>query len=446
MLKRIDPTDVALGMYIHKLEGNWFLHPFWRARFLLTDPDQLYRLHSSRVPAVIIDTDRGIDFDQPDDDPQDSRTAQVPRPVGPSPARKRLPEPPPAPAPAAPRTGPARILSAPPAETSRAFGRANAVADRGLKVVAHVFLEMRLGKAITSASVSPVIDSIMASMQSNPFAFNGLMRFRRDSEAVYRHALATSALMIAFGRNLHLAPLDLHAAGLAGLLLDSGVSLLPIDDAERVADPRKLSPELWQSHVQLGYDFILRSRLSETIARACLEHHERFDGGGWPHGTSANSLSKLGRMAAICDAYDLLASPADGRPGLDPADALRCMKDDVGAYDPDLLTTFETVVGVWPTGSVVELRSGRLAVVIEQNRDALDCPLIAVFFVPATGQPVDDVWIDLKTCYGADAIVGLGQIAGLPAAMQGDATAAQIRAIERVTDGAKPAKRPARAA
>jgi HD-GYP domain-containing protein (c-di-GMP phosphodiesterase class II) len=442
MLKRIDPADVTLGMFIHKLEGNWFLHPFWRAHFLLTDPTQLQALHASRVPAVIIDTERGLD---PDRTSAQTRP-DTPRHIGAHPpaARKtRLPPPPPI---LAAPTAAARILAAPPAQTVRAFGRASAVANRELKVVTHVFLEMRLGKAITPASVSPVITSIMASLQSNPFAFNGLMRFRRDSEAVYQHALATSALMITLARSLHLPPLDLHAAGVAGLLLDSGVSLLPTDDDDHPVDPRRLSSDVWQSHVQLGHDFILRSRLSEPIARACLEHHERFDGTGWPHGTGGPALSRLGRMAAICDAYDLLASPGDGRAALDPAEALQIMKGDIGAYDPDILAVFETAVGVWPIGSLVALRSGRLAVVVDQNRDALDRPVIAVFFAPVTGERIDDLWIDLNTCYGADAIVGAGSIADLAPPLQAEARAALVSTLERLTGTSKPTRRTSGAA
>ena len=63
MLKRVALSDVALGMYIHKLEGNWFSHPFWRAHFLLDDPDQLEKLRESAVPGVIIDTELGLDPD-----------------------------------------------------------------------------------------------------------------------------------------------------------------------------------------------------------------------------------------------------------------------------------------------------------------------------------------------------------------------------------------------
>lgn len=441
MLKRINPAEVTLGMFIHKLEGNWFSHPFWRAHFLLTDPDQLDALHASTVPAVIIDTERGIDPDAP--------VARTPSPIpaarttAPTQLRTRraglvMPPPPPAPpAPAPVSGGMARVLSAPPAEIGRGFGRANTVAERGLKAVASVFLELRLGKAITPATITPVIDSIITSMQSNPFAFNGLMRFRQDSEHVYRHALATSALMIALGRSMRLPTFDLHTAGLAGLLLDSGVSLLPIDEADRSGDPRNLPVAVWQSHVQLGHDFIVRSGLSDAVARACLEHHERIDGGGWPHGTGGAALSKLGRMAAICDAYDLLATGGEGQPRIDPADALRRMKADPGAFDTDLLAVFETTVGIWPTGSVVELRSGRLAVVIGQNSDAPDQPLIALFYDLANRQPIDNVWIDLARCYGADAISGPGQIAGLPQACEADASASLAAAIARVTPGGK---------
>ena len=61
MLKRIDPAQVALGMFIHQFEGSWFNHPFWRARFLLTDPGQVEKVHESALDAVIIDTERGLD-------------------------------------------------------------------------------------------------------------------------------------------------------------------------------------------------------------------------------------------------------------------------------------------------------------------------------------------------------------------------------------------------
>jgi hypothetical protein len=61
MLKRIDVADVRLGMYIHKLEGPWLKHPFWKSKFLLTDAGQLADLHASELEAVVIDVEKGDD-------------------------------------------------------------------------------------------------------------------------------------------------------------------------------------------------------------------------------------------------------------------------------------------------------------------------------------------------------------------------------------------------
>lgn len=420
MLKRIDPAQVALGMFIHQFEGSWFSHPFWRARFLLTDERQAERVRDSGLDAVIIDTDRGIDVAAP------AATAPAPSPVAARLARRAEP------LPVAPRAPASRVLGAPPAEVAKGFGRARSVADRGLKVVAGVFLEMRLGKTVALEDVSPVINAVIGSMQSNPNALTGLMQFQRDHGEVYAHALATSALMVGLGRTIGLDRFDLHTAGLAGLLLDSGIALLPAGPAP--------GERLDAEHVVLGHGFIEESGLSAAVARACLEHHERHDGGGWPNGTAGKALSQLGRMAAICDAYDLMTNPLDRSAGRDPAAALSEMQSDHGAYDPDLLAAFVTTMGIWPTGSIVELRTGRLAVVIDQHRDHRDRPLVAVFFDPVAASAIEPQWIDLANCYGADAIAAPARIGDLPQAIQAPAQAALDRALARVLPGSTPAK------
>jgi len=76
-------------------------------------------------------------------------------------------------------------------------------------------------------------------------------------------------------------------------------------------------------------------------------------------------------------------------------------------------------------------------VVIEQNCDAPDLPLVAVFHDPTTAATIDNVWIDLNACYGADAIAGPGLIADLPQVDQARATAAMAAAVGRVMPARK---------
>ena len=61
MLKRIDVQHLVLGMYLHELCGSWMEHPFWRTRFLLTDPEDLVRIRATQIHEVWIDTSKGLD-------------------------------------------------------------------------------------------------------------------------------------------------------------------------------------------------------------------------------------------------------------------------------------------------------------------------------------------------------------------------------------------------
>ncbi|WP_298197512.1 HD-GYP domain-containing protein [Novosphingobium sp.] len=402
MLKRIEISDLELGMFVHKLEGSWFKHPFWRSKFVLDDQDTLDELLSSDVPAVIIDTERGIDL----------RPVRIERPApaaAPAAASVALKEPPLRralrPAPAA-RSEEVSLTSTLPLSQAREFGHANRVVDRSRKVISKVFLEARLGKTIRAEAVEPVVEEIFASVQRNPHAFNGLMRCKRDLEYVYRHALAVSALMVSLGKQMKLSPADQRLAGMAGLMLDLGVSYLPVDLESTGGDFRRIDERIFREHARLGHDQLMASGVPEPVALACLEHHERVDGTGYPHGLKGDKISLFGRMAAICDTYDWLVNDAQDQMGLDPSAAMQQLSMLHGAFDPALLTCFIDAVGLYPIGSVVELASGRLAMVISQDDADPAKPRVKTFFSLAERKPVPPVEILLSQCYGEDRIVG----------------------------------------
>lgn len=401
MLKRIEINDLELGMFVHKLEGSWFKHPFWRSKFVLDDQDTLDELLSSDVPAVIIDTDRGIDMrPRPMERDLPSRAAASP-PAAASPLRRGLR----ATRSAASRSEEISLTSTLPQSQSREFGHANRVVDRSRKVISKVFLEARLGKTIRAEAVEPVVEEIFASVQRNPHAFNGLMRCKRDLEYVYRHALAVSALMVSLARQMRLSPAEQRLAGMAGLMLDMGVSHLPVDLESTGGDFRRIDERIFREHARLGHDQLLASGIPEAVALACLEHHERMDGGGYPQGLRGDQISLLGRMAAICDTYDWLVNDALDEAGLDPSMAVQQLSMLEGAFDPEIVTCFLDAMGVYPIGSVVELASGRLAMVISQDESDPTKPRVKTFYSLVEGKavPPADIW--LAKCYGEDKII-----------------------------------------
>lgn len=387
MLKRIAPDQVEMGMYIHKLEGSWFKHPFWRSKFVLEDSETLTDLRDADIPAVVIDVSKGRDVVPP----------RAPDPVPPPPRRVRTLAPSLKPAPFDPR-------STTPQSFAREFGHAGKIADRGRKIVCRVFLEARLGKTIRAETVEPVIEEIFASIQRNPHAFNGLMRCKRDNEYVYRHALACSALMISLGRQLKLTPRELREAGLAGLLFDVGVNHLPVDLSASGGEFRHLPLDVLAPHTRLGHDFLNASGIDSAVALVALHHHERNDGSGYPSGLIGGDIPLLSRMAAVCDAYDELAS--GGGETADPGAAVQAMAQMAGKFDPVVFDAFVQCIGIFPIGAIVRLKSERLAMVVDQNPADPARPTVRAFYSLSRGEPVRGETIDLANCFGADEIAG----------------------------------------
>lgn len=401
MLKRIEAAEVQLGMFIHKLEGSWFKHPFWKSRFLLEDQDTLENLRYSDVDGVIIDTDKGADVAPAVrrfvTDSAGAAAAPAPRPLA-RPAR---------PIPAA-GPQPFDLRSTGRTGMPREFGNAARIADRGKKLVSRVFLEMRLGKTIKAKNIEPVIEDIFASVQRNPHAFNGLMRCKRDNEYIYRHAIAVSALMISLGRTLKFPPDRIREAGTAGLLMDVGIGHLPVDLTQMGGDYRNLDKRILEQHVHLGHQFLSAGGgISDAVLAVCLNHHERIDGSGYPRGMKGPEIDILSRMAAICDFYDSLVSDSAEGSGMNPASALQQMEVMTGWFDPDILKAFVETMGIHPIGSVVKLGSGRLAMVVDQDPSDYARPKVRCFYSIATGRFVQPTDIALAHCYGEDEIEGL---------------------------------------
>lgn len=398
MLKRIKLSDVELGMFIHKLEGSWFKHPFWKSRFLLVDPAMLADLQASGIDGVVIDTAKGHDVR-----PLPVRTDEAPAAptvrstVQTMPQRARVAAPDPQ----------ADLRSTAPTTMTREFGRAGVVAGKGRKVVSRIFLESRLGKAIRTDQVEPVIEDIFSSIQRNPHAFNGLMRCKRDNEYVYRHALAVSALMISLARHMRLPPRTIREAGMAGLLMDVGIGHLPVDLTAYGGDFRNLPHEILKRHVELGHAFLeAGGDMPQSVLEVCLQHHEMVDGSGYPRGLKGDEISLLSRMAAICDTYDSMVSDTAEGVGVNPATAIGQMNFMKGWFDPDIMQQFIETMGVYPIGSVVRLRSGLLAMVIDQNPSDYTRPRVRAFYSIPQERLVTARDISLADCWGEEEIVG----------------------------------------
>jgi HD-GYP domain-containing protein (c-di-GMP phosphodiesterase class II) len=399
MLKRIAISQVELGMFLHKLEGSWFKHPFWKSRFLLDDPSMLAELQESALDTVVIDTEKGLDL-----------RAVPRRPV----ANDHTPPPPTVFRTARRSLQPVRreaaahvdLRSTAPQTMTREFGLAKKVAGESRKVVSRMFLQARLGKTIKAAQVEPVIEDIFASIQRNPHAFNGLMRCKRDNEFVYRHVLAVSALMISLARQMKLPPAQIREAGLAGLLMDVGIGHLPVDLGAYGGDYRNVPFKVFEQHVELGHQLLTGGGgLSPRVLETCMAHHEALDGSGYPNKLKGDDIGLFPRMAAVCDTYDAMVSDTAEGVGMNPASAIEQLSYMKDWFDGDVLKQFIDMLGIYPIGSVVRLRSDRLAMVVDQDPADYSRPRLRTFWSIPQSKLIRSEYVELGSCYGEDEIV-----------------------------------------
>ena len=122
----------------------------------------------------------------------------------------------------------------------------------------------------------------------------------------------------------------------------------------------------------------------------CLHHHEKVNGKGYPHGLQGDEISLYSKMGAVCDVYDAITSNRPYKAGWDPAESIQKMaqwaKD--GHFDERIFQAFVKSIGIYPTGSLVKLKSGRLGVVVEPGSKSLLSPMVRVFFSTKANEPI----------------------------------------------------------
>jgi HD-GYP domain-containing protein (c-di-GMP phosphodiesterase class II) len=238
-------------------------------------------------------------------------------------------------------------------------------------LVRDLITDLRNNKVLELEKAHDAVNWMVESVVRNPDGLMWLARLKDRDAYTYDHGLNTSIYLIAFGRHLGLRQDQLQTVGTAGLMQDVGKIRLP---QELIARPGKLMPaefKVMKSHVDHSIDIIQSSKqASQQLVDVVAQHHERYNGSGYPKGIQGDQISMLGCMAGIADTYTAMIS---ARPHSQPKSVQQALQQlyawrDQG-FKAEMIEEFIQCIGIFPVGSLVELNTGEVAVVVAQNRE-----------------------------------------------------------------------------
>jgi HD-GYP domain-containing protein (c-di-GMP phosphodiesterase class II) len=336
-LREISVDELSFGMYVAKLDRPWTETPFVFQGFVLKTDKQIDVL-KKYCKHVFVDPEK--------EDPTEIAKASA--------------------AELAKIRGTTVYKEA--ASVEAELPRAQSAYSKTTVVVEELSRAVEAGNAIDSTRSQEAAAQITDSVVRNPDAMALLIKLQEKSGATLSRAAEISVMMTIFGRFLQLPQDRLEILGMLGLLQDAGKLKLPTELATN--GPKNAAEvELYRTHVDHSVEILNNTPgLPPELPGLASLHHERFDGSGYPRGLRGNGIALFGLIAGIVDSFDTLTAPPPFGENMSPSNALNIIYKGRGIqFHPALVEQFIQCVGVFPVGSVVELNSGEVAVVIAQN-------------------------------------------------------------------------------
>jgi putative nucleotidyltransferase with HDIG domain len=378
-LIKIPVTEVRIGMYVAELDCSWLETPFMFQGFLVNGLKEIEMLRQYCHFVVIDKTINKLNL--PRQTP--NRTEDNP------PKIKTLNE----------------IL---PQRRHNRYQNKVSVKNE-LKVARRIYLDLNrfsqklfkfAGKPSkeTIKEIQGLIDPMVDSIIRNPDAMIWMANLKQRDSYSYKHCISASVWAISLGRQLGLPKDDLKVLAMGTLLCDIGKSELPKDILKKTGSLSAEEFEIAKKHVDYSLSMLEEGQVCDPeMVEIVANHHERHNGQGYPKGLRGDEIPIFARIAAIADCYDAITSDRPHVVGCSASHAMKKLYEwrDY-EFQAELVEEFIQAIGIYPVGSLVELNTGEVCVVIEEGRELRLKPVV-MRVLDADKNPLESMeFIDLK--------------------------------------------------
>jgi HD-GYP domain-containing protein (c-di-GMP phosphodiesterase class II) len=343
MKRKVDTKELQIGMYVSELDRSWLETPFLFQGFKISSQGDINEL-TRHCKFVYIDEAR----------------SEYKRP--PAPNQKHIE------AAAVKLTEVSYEKPAAKVTIEEEMVEARKLKEFAEEQVELMLRQARAGQAIDPEKASAVVSYIIESLIRNPDAMLLLGSIKSHEQEAEAHAINTSILALTLGRFMKFSQKMVEELGLAALLHDVGETRIPVE-VVRHGPKNSQEAELMRRHPQYGAEILKNAPgIPDSAIDGAYSHHEQIDGKGYPRGVTGSALTIFAKIVSIVDVYDKLTrSGTDGR-NISSTEALRYLylyRDKL--FDAKLTEAFIKCLGVYPVGSLVELESGEVGIVVSSQ-------------------------------------------------------------------------------
>lgn len=268
-----------------------------------------------------------------------------------------------------------------------------------VKSIKLLYSNMEKGSKSMSRNVqglTQLVHEMIDAITSNRNLLINMFDLKVFDDYTYYHCVNVGVISLIMGTYLGMGRKELYNLALAAILHDIGKVFIPINILNKPGILTPVEMKTMQSHSQKGYEFIKNNAdVPASVYVGVLQHHEKYDGSGYPLGFHKDEIGLFGRIISIADVYDALTSNRPYRKALVPSEAVEYIMGSGGSlFDPDMAKTFVSLVAPYPEGTLVRLSDHRTAIVIKNYNDCSLRPRIKV--LSERGQHVTPYIIDLR--------------------------------------------------
>lgn len=240
--------------------------------------------------------------------------------------------------------------------------------ERIMSSVPHLMDQMLTGSKEALLNFNVAVEGMVDTFLGDADAIVHLINITGKDESIYHHSLNVSVLALMLGRKVKLSTNEMRDLGMGALFHDIGKSRIDKKILKKKGALTKAELVIMHLHPRYGVDILTKSGVREGVLRIVMEHHEHYNGQGYPSGIEGENISKMARIVSIVDCYDNLCNNLNQEMSMTPYEALSHIYTRLQSQiDIDIFSIFIRSMGIYPPGTVVKLSNGEMGIVVSIN-------------------------------------------------------------------------------